>query len=49
MFLVTLAQARAVVLPVDPVAGGRARSRDLDSVRSAGSIAGRLFCEGSTK
>ena len=48
MSLVTLAQARAVALPVGPADGGRTRSFNLDSICSAGRLAGRLFCEGST-
>jgi hypothetical protein len=49
MFQMTLAQARADVLPVDPAAGGYAHSREFKPICSAGSFAGRLFCEGSTK
>ena len=49
MFLVTLAQARAFGSSVYPAADGRAHPRFQDSISIAGSLAGGLFCEGSTK
>jgi hypothetical protein len=49
MFLMTLAQARAIGLPVDPAAAVHAHSREFYPIYNAGSGAGRLFCEGSTK
>jgi hypothetical protein len=49
MFTMTLAQARVVVLPVDPATRGFARPREFGSNSQAGSVAGRHFCEGSTK
>jgi hypothetical protein len=45
----TLAQARVVVLSVDPAARGFAQTLEFNRIPGAGSRAGQIFCEGSTK